>query len=238
VSIRVQPEIVPSDVGGVPRGWRWARWSLAVSTFVLLTTAVVAGQHSASWGRLLEDLDTGDVRTVWVRGDLPPGATGYSTVQVRWHEGLFWRQAQVLEVRGIRTPPGAGRGDGTSAVVRGDVGAQLVQLRPGVHVIRQQDRPGVSGTVLGWEVPAWMGFATLALWMAAVVLLILHPKPWLRATRWAWFWLMLLMPVGTLAFCLLAGPTPFVPAPRTPPRRLTGGWALLLTVFLGALLAS
>jgi len=184
------------------------------------------------------DLDTGGVRTVWVRGDLPLGATGSSTVEVRWHEGLFWRQAQVLEVRGIRIPSGAGPGDGSSAVVRGDVGARLVQLRPGLHVIRQQEGSDVRGTVMGWEVPAWIGFATLAMWMAAVVLLILHPTPWLRATRWAWFWLMLLMPVGTLAFCLLAGPTPFVPAPRTPARRLTGGWAVLLTIFLGALLAS
>jgi hypothetical protein len=234
VSIRVQPEIAPSNMGGVPRGRPLARWSLTVCTFLLLATAIVVGNHPSSWDHLLVGLDTGRVRTVWVRGGLPPGASGSSPVVVRWHEGLIWREAQVLEVKGVPARHGAARVERTSTVVRGDVGARLVQLRPDVHLIRQQEPSGVSGTVLGWGVPAWMGLATLALWMAGVMLLMLHAKPWWRATRWAWFWLMMIMPLGTLAFLVLAGPTPFVPAPRNPARRLTGGWALLLTLLLGA----
>jgi hypothetical protein len=117
--------------------------------------------------------------------------------------------------------------------MRGDVGARLVELQPGVHLIRQPQRSGASATVLGWEEPAWMGVATLAVWIGTVVVLMLHPKPWWRATRWGWFWLTLLMPLGSLAFAVLAGPTPLIPAPRNPARRLTGGWALLLTLLLG-----
>ena len=53
-----------------------------------------------------------------------------------------------------------------------------------------------------------------------------------RATRWAWFWLQW-NPVGVLAFLLLSGPVPGVPAPRPGARRLTGGWAFLLSLLLG-----
>jgi hypothetical protein len=69
--------------------------------------------------------------------------------------------------------------------------------------------------------------------MCSFLLPAAGPEPW-RATRWAWLWAVLLAaPVGTLAFALLSGPTPLVPAPRNRARRLTGGWALvILTVFV------
>ena len=73
------------------------------------------------------------------------------------------------------------------------------------------------------------------------------PDPWRRWTAAvaaflvpvvaAW---LLLPPVGSIAFLLLSGPTAGLPAPRNPRRRLSGGWAFLLSLPLtgavGALL--
>ena len=238
VSIRSEPEILALDVADVSPAWTWVRWSLAGCAFVLLASALLVGQHPSTWNRLRGELASGNVTTVWVGGGLPARATGTAQVQVRWHDGLLWRTTQVLEVRGTHTPQGAGRGDGASVVVRGDVGARLAHLQPRLNVIHESYPSGMSGTVLGWEVPGWTVLGTLLVWMASAALLAFHPRPWWRATRWAWFWLIMLMPVGTLAFLVLAGPTPLVPGPRNPVRRLTGGWAFLLTLILGAGLAS
>ena len=92
--------------------------------------------------------------------------------------------------------------------------------------------------MLGWRVPDPIGIVAFVLHFAGLGLLVTGPQPW-RATRWAWFWL-LLPPVGSIAFLLLSGPTPGLPAPKNPRRRLSGGWALLLSLPLsgavGALL--
>jgi hypothetical protein len=44
----------------------------------------------------------------------------------------------------------------------------------------------------------------------------------------------LLVPVSVPLFLLLAGPTPGLPAPRDPARRLTGGWAFLICLVVTA----
>lgn len=209
-----------------------ARRSLAVCTLLLLAVALLIGAHSSSLDRLKAALSTGSVRTVWVSGGLPTGATGYSTVEVRWREGLFNRHVRVLQVRGPRASY-QGAGSDVSAVITSGVASQLVEANPDVRVIREE-APRPSASILRWEVPAWLGFAALILLLAAVGMLVSGPKPW-RATRWAWFWLMV-SPVGTLAYLVLSGPTPLVPAPRNLTHRLTGGWAFLLTLPLSALL--
>ena len=97
-------------------------------------------------------------------------------------------------------------------------------------------RSGSSFTVLGWQVPAWMGIAALLLWLAVVFLLGNGPRPW-RATRWAWFWLVVAAaPVGVPAFLILSGPAPPLPAPHIGARRLTGGWAFLLVAVISSAL--
>jgi hypothetical protein len=75
-------------------------------------------------------------------------------------------------------------------------------------------------------VPGVLALAAFGLFLAWLAFLVGGPQPW-RATRWAWFWLGF-PPVGVLAHLLLSGPTPGLPAPRRPDRRLTGGWAFLI----------
>lgn len=91
---------------------------------------------------------------------------------------------------------------------------------------------------MGWHVPPVVAMSAALLFFAGFGLLIAGPQPW-RATRWAWFWL-LLPPVGSVAFLLLSGPTPGLPSPRNPRRRLTGGGgvAFLLSLLLMPLLGS
>lgn len=75
-------------------------------------------------------------------------------------------------------------------------------------------------------------------WLAALLLLIGGRQPRL-ATKWAWFWFFVHLPVAPLAFVLLE-PTPMWRTDVQParPRRLTGGWAFLLSWLLVAVLAT
>ena len=83
----------------------------------------------------------------------------------------------------------------------------------------------------------WLGVLGLAAWVWTILLVVTTPGP-LRATRWAWFWLVgVLPPVGAITFLLLGGPTGLVPE-REGTRRLTGGWAFLLAFALNSVLAT
>jgi hypothetical protein len=64
-----------------------------------------------------------------------------------------------------------------------------------------------------------------------VAFLINGPEPW-RATRWAWFWTIAnpLGVIGCLAFLLLSGPIPMLPASKIDARRLHGGWAFIIVM--------
>ena len=80
--------------------------------------------------------------------------------------------------------------------------------------------------MLGRELRGWVVWSLYAVFLSTLGLLVVGPEPW-RATRWAWFWLLTsaAFPLTALAFLVLGGPTPLVPAPRERSRRLTGGWA-------------
>ncbi len=218
-------------MGRTLSAWDRARHALAVCWVLLIGTAVAVGARSASLSHLQGDLTEGGVRTVRVAGGLEPGARGYATQYVRWRQGPFGYEAQVLEVSPGRDVPA--HGSEISAVVRSDIGARLAGAHPGLRVVREE--PARSGAgLLGWQVPVWVGLAGLALTLASLAVLIAGPQPW-RATRWAWFWL-LCSPLTSVVFLVLSGPTPLVPDPRNPARRLTGGWAFLLSLPLAALL--
>ncbi|MFC7494663.1 MULTISPECIES: hypothetical protein [unclassified Nocardioides] len=84
------------------------------------------------------------------------------------------------------------------------------------------------GTIAGWVVPTWAPLLLIVVQLGAMWVVKFGAEPRL-ATRWAWFWLVwMLPPVGALAFLVLGGSTV-----RWLPRsayRLTGGWAFLLLV--------
>ena len=215
-----------------PSGWDRLRWALIVGWIALVATAVVVGHRSSSLRSLEDAIASGRVHTVHVAGGLSRGASGFATQQVRWRSGLLHYEARVLQASAGDHPHREGAAPG-APVLRTEAGAYLVRAHPGVHVVRE--RLSWSGaSILGWELPGWMGVAGLLAFLATLVLLVSGPRPW-RATGWAWFWL-LSTPVGVLAYLVLSGPTPLVPAPRPHSRRLTGGWAFLLALALRQLI--
>jgi len=115
-----------------------------------------------------------------------------------------------------------------------DVAAQVRARDPRVRLVLEPWGSGVSSAfLLGRGLPGWLGLALLGAALTTLGLVVAGPEPQ-RATRWAWFWLHW-TPVGALAFLLLSGPTPGLPAPRSG-RRLTGGRGFLLALVLGAAL--
>ena len=210
------------------RARRWGpaahlRTALLLGWLALALATVLVGQRAASLDDLRAAVDAGRVAEVRVSGGLEPGATG-STVQAAvWREGLLLHRVEGLLVSpGVAVQPGDLPDLGTDLAE--ELRAEGVRVLPLAY-------PSVHSDVLGWRVPQWVGALLFAGWLAALFLLVGGPVPE-RATRWAWFWLNS-NPLGVLAFLLLSGPTPGVPAPRPGARRLTGGWAFLLSLVLG-----
>lgn len=169
-----------------------------------------------------------------------------------------WRSAQVPPPPpGTTPPPGTPPSPGTQprdpAAPQYDAGAVQTQSQPGWQPLvaqtsdaRRVARLVVAGLlVVGWlrdelhvsahAVPglslAW-SLAGLA-GLATLVLLVGGPQPRL-ATKWAWFWLLGVGPLG-VAFLLLE-PVPVWLRDALPARtRLTGGWAFLLMIAAGIL---
>jgi hypothetical protein len=86
--------------------------------------------------------------------------------------------------------------------------------------VTRVDRPRFTGEVGSWRVPGWVGLLAFMLCVSVLCLLGAGPQPW-RATRWAWFWLLLLVPWLTVpGILLLGGSTGLLPPRRR--ARLTG----------------
>lgn len=215
--------------------WVRVRYALIVGWLLVIVATVMLGERSASWDDIQGQVTSGEVRTVRVSGALPADATGYATVDVHWRHGLWRYIAQVVEVHGPGAPSTETllEGTGVSAVVHTDPGVRLSRSHPGLRVLRESQH-GSDSSLLGWRVPNWLGLVAFALILGGLAVLVAGPQPW-RATRWAWFWLAL-PPVGSIAFVLFSGPTPLLPTPRDPTRRLSGGWAFLLAITLLAML--
>lgn len=205
----------------------WLRVALLAVGVALVASAVAFGARTASLSQLQGQLALGNVDTVTVSGGMPPGATGFATQQVRWRQGWLHYEAEVVQVSRGRHPSGDLE---TRTVVHQDVGAVLRRDDPDLTLVRHAEPDYLSGRLWGWQTPQWIGLAALTWYLLALGQLIFGPQPW-RATRWAWFWLFS-TPVGALAFLALSGPTPGLRAPRDPARRLTGGWAFLLSLLL------
>lgn len=226
----------PTDAASAQELW-WDRLRLAlVIAWLLLAAAVIGfGERTAPWQEVRGLVVSGEVDRVRVVGELPSGSTGYGVVEIGWRHGLIAHRAEVVHVRGsgevreARTAAGEG-----VPLLRSSPTVLLRDLQPGLAVTHQQRTS--HGELLGWRVPGPLALAAFGLFLAWLGFLVTGPQPW-RATRWAWFWLAI-PPVGVLAHLLLSGPTPGIPAPRRPERRLTGGWAFLVYVAVTAALVN
>jgi hypothetical protein len=191
----------------------------------------VSGERASTFGHLEGLVVAGEVSAVEVVGEpLPADSLGYAGIEVRWREGWVLRSASVTQATNERQAAKALRATGAPVVI-GSIEDHLRVLDPDVTLTRGERRSttfemgGISG-------PGWLGLFYLVL-LAATLVLNGGPRPW-RATRWAWAWLVLLVPpYGIAAYLVLGGPTGLL-RPRDPRRVwLTGGWAFLLALVLG-----
>ena len=227
---RPLPARTPSD-----QRWDRIRHVLIIGWLVVIVATPVTGERTSSWDEVRSLVAAGEVDTVRVTGELPSRASGYGVVDVHWRHGLLSYTAQVVHVRGQGRRLGAKAAANNEApVVRTAPSSHLAALQPGLQVTRDQRHPN-GGQLFGFQVPSALAITAFLLFVVGLGHLVGGPQPW-RATRWGWFWL-LLPPFGSVAYLVLAGPTPGVPGPRGAHRRLTGGWAFLLSLPLRAVLA-
>lgn len=190
---------------------------------------------SSTFADLKADVATGRVTDVQVAGGLRPGAHGLSVVELRWREGPVGYSTSVIEVTGKRVPRNVDDSDVT-AVLDEPVVWLLREANPDVNV-SGTDRSGFRLTLFGWTPAEWVAWAFLAALLTTLGSVVAGPEP-IRATRWGWFWLVLLTtPVGSVAYLLLSGvlfANSSTTGAPTPHSRLTGGWAFLLAVVAGA----
>jgi hypothetical protein len=223
------------DSAARPVGWWAARisgWGLLAACLLLVVVGLLAGERTATYDELRRGVASGAVEEVTVAPGFSGDFRGRVTVDVYWRTHMGWRVAQVVEEHPLRR---AVRDDAGLPVVY-DVGEDLRSVDEAVQVERRPHWRVRSGDVglLGWRLPAWCGWVLMAVWLGALMLIIGGPAPW-RATRWAWFWLVVLAaPVGVVAFALVGGPCGLLPP--APGRRpgLRGGVGLLLAIIIGS----
>ncbi len=201
------------------------RVALVVLWLGIALATVLTGQRAASLADLRTAVDSGRVDEVRVSQGLEPGTVGSAVQSAVWRAGPVTRRTEVWVAS-----PGVAVPQDTRPRISGDLADELRVTAPGLRVVPLVE-PFSWSEVAGWRVPTWVGALLLVDGLAVLLLLGGGPPP-ARATRWAWFWLSW-PPVGNLAFPLLSGPFPGLPAPRPGGRRLTGGWVFLLCLVLG-----
>jgi hypothetical protein len=217
---------------GAVRGWLVARVALLALVLGLVVTTTAVGRAPGELASLTSALSSHRLASVTVVGDgLPDEATGCRTQRVVWRRHGLLRSVDVMVQRGDVDGCGMGMTETLDPAIT-DAAVWLPQLDPGV-TIHREPWPAATGTIGRWTVPPVILGIALPTGLAGLLLLVSGPKPW-RATRWAWFWLTGSL-VGAVAFLVLSGPTPGLPEPHRPQRRLTGGWAFLLALPLAAI---
>lgn len=223
----------PRSVERSPRARAWdrARFVVIAGWLAVLIALPLTAEKSSSWSHLRDQVAAGKVTSVEVNGEMPAGADGFSTVQIRWKHGVLRYVTYVRQFQGHQDDS-VWSDDEVSASLHTAPGARLRALQPGLSISRSSHATYSGDRFLGFEASGWLWAASAVLMLATLVLLVKGPPVW-WATRWGWVWLMS-SPIGTAAFLLLSGPFPGLPKPRNPDRRLTGGWAFLLSVVVKA----
>jgi hypothetical protein len=213
-------------------------WLLLVAWMVLLTSAVFLGARESTLTQLEEDLESGRVDSLQVSDGLSERGRGYATVELTWRSIGLLHTTQVIEARPLRRAPRSASTEDVTAVVEPGLADRLVELHPDLRIEDAALGDDRSSEALGWRLPSWLGLVGVGLFVSTLLLLVLGPQPW-RATRWAWFWLLGLgAPLVMVAYLALGGATTLVPPLRNPSRRLSGGWAFLISIVVGSALAS
>lgn len=182
---------------------------------------------------LQADLTDGRVAEVVIadRSDYSPPSVqnGDSETVVRWKlVGGGWRVAPLGD--GALADPSAGDGSVDSAAT---------------DVRRQVEAAGVPVSLSGPETPRLLIQLARLVGLVLVLVLIGAPQP-RYATKWAWFWVLLLPGgLGALAWIVIEAPwssranrhpEPLPHNQQPEDRRLTGGRVFLLAGVLGTLL--
>jgi len=236
----VDPALRATDVpialahGNTSRAWVSLRLVLAGLWLFAMAAGYVTHERPATLQDLYASVAAGEVTSVHLVGGLPPEAeSGYAEQAVHWRTGSVPR---VAHVKVVRTSDGADVVAGPDeAVTTDDVAREVAVRDPAVRVVQTDFGSGLASTMFGWSVPMWDVSLMFGVGLVSFYVLVAGPEPW-RATRWAWFWLSG-FPFALILFLLLSGPTPGLPAARNPGRRLTGGWAFLLSLVLPRALA-
>lgn len=216
------------------RRWDQIRWALLVCWLVAVTATVLTGERASTWAEVRTLVATGEVNAVRVVGELTDRGTGYSVVEVHWRRDPIRYRNEVVQVlgNGGRGPDAAH--ESATGVLHEPPSSRLTGLQPELQVTRDQDRSN-SEPLLGWMVPSWLAFLAALLFVPGLAVLIAGPTPG-RATRWACPGYRCPRSGGSCS-CWLPGPLPAFPHPRSRHRRLTGGWAFLLSLPLMGILA-
>ncbi|WP_110241076.1 hypothetical protein [Nocardioides gilvus] len=205
-----------------PRGHRIYGWVLALAALAIAAAWLTEGAKHVPYDSLTQALESGEVTRVEVAGmpGMKPERSGYATLEVHWRDKFRPRFAEVTQVSSERQERKALRNGADAVVVTDDLVAEWKELQPGLEVV---ERPRHTGSTVGGHIdedgghqlPFWAGILTLLVWWAVLVQIVLGPQP-LRATRWAWFWLLVWVPtLAVPAYLLLGGPTGLGGRPRT-----------------------
>lgn len=216
---------------------RTVAWVLVGGWLALVVATLLLAPRDATLAELRSGVRSGEITEIHVNGGLPSGAdySGYVQLTIRWRAGATTRQVEVREARPLDDEA---RDTDLVVVPAGEVD-RLRELQPGLEVVHVDgpDETGLTLEMLRRELHGWLAWCGLACGVGTLALLIGGPEP-VRATRWAWFWLLgVWTPLGFLAYLVLGGPTGAVPS-RPGSRRLTGGWAFLVTVLTMGLLSA
>jgi hypothetical protein len=224
-------EPVPPTRPGV--GVRVLAYVLLAGWIAITVMTILAGHRPATFGELKADAAAGRVEEVQVSGSLGPRGRGFAVVQVRWRDGLFAWETEVVEARPLRQAPRGLEADGTEVV--GSVSEELREVAPGLRIATGARGSGV--TWYGFDPPAAAWWILVVAFAGTTGLLAWRPEP-RSATRWGWmWWVVLTPPVGPIAYLLLSGVASGRAWDRSH-RRTGGGVSFFLALVVGGVLGA